>query len=57
MEIKVNIPQNDYVEPTEVREEVIQAICDAFLSNSCWDIFTLSQEQITVADQLQNVSA
>lgn len=39
MEIKVNIPQNDYVQPTEVREEVVQAICNAFLSNSCWDIF------------------
>lgn len=35
MEIKVNIPQNDYVQPTEVREEVVQAICNAFLSNSC----------------------
>lgn len=39
MEIKVNIPQNDYVQPTEVREEVVQAICSAFLANNCWNIF------------------
>lgn len=28
MEIKVNIPKNDYKEPTEVRQEVVQRICD-----------------------------
>lgn len=39
MEIKVNIPQNDYVQPTEIREEVVQAICSAFLANNCWNIF------------------
>lgn len=55
MEIKVNIPQNDYVQPTEVRENVVQAICNAFLSKSCWDIFILSQVQIMVADLLQDV--
>lgn len=32
MEIKVNIPKNDYVQPTEVRHEVVQAICEAFLN-------------------------
>lgn len=31
MEIRVNIPQNDYVQPTEVREEIVQKICDVFL--------------------------
>lgn len=39
MEIKVNIPQNDYVQPTEVREEVVQAICTAFLKKTCWSTF------------------
>ena len=28
MEIKINIPQNDYVQPTEVRQEVVQDICN-----------------------------
>ena len=32
MEIKVNSPQNDYIQPTEVREEVVQKICDVFLN-------------------------
>lgn len=32
MEITVNIPKNDYVQPTEVRQEVVQAICEAFLN-------------------------
>ncbi len=32
MEIKVNIPTNDYVQPSEVRQEVVQTICDAVLS-------------------------
>lgn len=27
----IKIPQNKYVQPTEVREEVVQAICEAFL--------------------------
>lgn len=40
MEIKVNIPQNDYVQPTEVREEVVQAICNAFLSNKLLGYFS-----------------
>lgn len=34
MEIKVNIPLNDYVQPTEVRQEVVQKICDVFLKRS-----------------------
>lgn len=34
MEIKVNIPQNDYARPTEVRQEVVQDICDAFLGEN-----------------------
>lgn len=32
MEITVNIPQNTYAQPTEVRPEVVQAICEAFLA-------------------------
>lgn len=28
MEIKVNIPKNDYKEPTEVRQDVVQCICE-----------------------------
>lgn len=28
MEIKINIPKNDYVQPTEVRQEVVQCICE-----------------------------
>ena len=39
MEITVNIPKNDYVRPTEVRQEVVQYICDAFLSTCVWRIF------------------
>lgn len=31
MEIKINIPENDYIQPTEVREDVVQKICDVFL--------------------------
>lgn len=33
MEIRVNIPQNDYVQPTEVREDVVQKICDVVFDN------------------------
>ena len=32
MEIKVNIPRNDYKQLSEPRTEVVQAICDAFLN-------------------------
>ena len=39
MEIKVNIPANDYVQPVEVREEVVQHICEAFLDGGLWGIF------------------
>lgn len=39
MEIKVNIPKNDYVQPTEVRQEVVQALCEAFLTTTCWKVF------------------
>lgn len=39
MEIKVNIPKNDYVQPTEVRQEVVQALCEAFLKRTCWRVF------------------
>lgn len=39
MEIKVNIPKNDYVQPTEVRQEVVQGICEAFLGDCAWSMF------------------
>jgi len=39
MEIKINIPKNDYVQPTEVRQEVVQGICEAFLSGCAWSMF------------------
>lgn len=39
MEIRINIPKNDYVQPTEVRENVVQAICDAFLAQCVWSTF------------------
>lgn len=39
MIIQLNIPTNDYVQPTMVRQEVVQGICDAFLSNCAWSIF------------------
>lgn len=39
MKITVDIPKNDYVQPTEVRQEVVQYICEAFLSTCVWRIF------------------
>ena len=39
MEITINIPKNDYVQPTEVRQEVVQAICKTFLETHCNSIF------------------
>lgn len=39
MEITINIPQNDYKVPTEVREEVVQHICEAFLSEGSGRVF------------------
>ena len=39
MEIKINIPQNNYVQPTEVRPEVVQGICEAFLRQCAWSVF------------------
>lgn len=48
MEITLNIPQNDYVQPTEVRQEVVQAICDAFLNGSMFDTGYLGNSAPTV---------
>ncbi len=39
MEIKVNIPINNWKEETEVREEVVQGICESFLSENAWSTF------------------
>jgi hypothetical protein len=39
MEIKINIPANDYVQPTEVRENVVQMICSHIIGcmeRSAW---------------------
>lgn len=32
----MNIKRNDYVQPTDVRDWVVEGICQAFLSNSCF---------------------
>lgn len=39
MELTIRIPQNDYVQPTNPRQEVVQAICDAFLTETSWRVF------------------
>ena len=39
MEITINIPKNDYVQPKEVREEVVQAICTTFLETHVNSVF------------------
>lgn len=39
MGVTVNIPKNDYVQPTEVRQEIVQGICDAFLGVAAWKYF------------------
>lgn len=36
MEITLSIPQNKWKKPTEVRTEIVQAICDAFLKRNWW---------------------
>lgn len=35
----IDIPKNEYVQPTEVREEVVQAICEAFIKKGIDRIF------------------
>ena len=35
----INIPKNDYKVETEVRENVVQAICEAFLFDGTWSCF------------------
>lgn len=39
MEIKINIPANDYVQPTEVRQEVVQSICEEIVKNMGYEVF------------------
>lgn len=46
MEIKVNIPANDYVQPTEPRPEVVQAICEAFIVHNAFGIFHPFSENV-----------
>ena len=49
MEIKINIPANDYIQPTEVRQEVVQGICEAFLAHcadSCFHPFSQSAYRV-----------
>jgi hypothetical protein len=38
----ISIPKNDYATPTEVREDVVQLICDAFLCNNAFSFFVPS---------------
>lgn len=35
----IQIERNDYVQPTRIREEVVQGICDAFLDNNVYSTF------------------
>jgi hypothetical protein len=35
----ITIKKNTYEIPTEIREEAVQAICDAFLTRCCWSTF------------------
>ena len=46
MEIKVNIPTNDYEQPTEIRSEVVQGICDVFLNGGAWSTFHPFSESV-----------
>lgn len=39
MEIKVNVPANDFGKAKEIRNEVVQGICDSFLSGNVWSTF------------------
>ena len=56
----VQIKRNEYVEPTQIRESVVQDICDAFLSKCCWNVFhpvsdgTYSRHTIHVLKCLYN---
>lgn len=38
-EVDINIPRNDYKENMNIRNEVVQGICDAFLSGCGWRVF------------------
>ena len=35
----IDIKKNEWVEPVEVRENVVQDICDAFLNRCAWSCF------------------
>lgn len=35
----IYVPKNDYVTPTKVRDEVVQGICEAFLSSGWKNVF------------------
>jgi hypothetical protein len=37
--MNICIPKNDYVQPAEVRQEVVQGICEAFLAHCAWSCF------------------
>lgn len=39
MEITINIPRNEYVQPTEVRQEVVQSICEEIVRNMGYEVF------------------
>lgn len=35
----MNIKRNDYVQPTDVRDWVVEGICQVFLSGCAWSVF------------------
>lgn len=35
----ISIEKNNYVQPTQVRDEVVQGICEAFLDGRAWTTF------------------
>lgn len=39
MEITINIPKNTYSTPTEIRKEVVELICLAFIEGGCDRVF------------------
>ena len=39
MEITINIPKNTYSVPTEVRKDVVEIICNAFINGGCDKVF------------------
>lgn len=49
MEVTINIPQNDYVQPTEVRQEVVQEICNLLLEGQEIAVFENAPSRLSLA--------